>query len=361
MIFLSFNNLQSFSQITVTKVDNKNVTSTNPGFFYSLPQTVFRIDIVYEKIQHLEGPLSAYTQEYLGVTGYIKDNRTSYEIVNVNVSSFQEADAKQYYFVQFASERLKDAKSNTFTLSEIGGLLAFNSDIESTSQKTELPIDQTFIFDKGDDSFPYMSQYNKRKETDTIIRRINIDTVVIDRFIFNTSWVDKSMEDKAKDAAMRIGKIRENRYNLITGYQEVNYGASIIYMDQQLTKMENQYLELFLGKRIKTVKNETVYFIPGKNKLNNDILKFKDGRTVIIRVTPDDIANNISESSGTSLNSVFYRIPANANVNITSGNVSYYEGRFIVNQLGIVASAPLVNTKLQFDSESGNILKLERD
>ncbi len=349
------------SQITVTKADNKNIISSNPGFYYALPQTVFKIDIVYEKVQHLEGPFSSYANEYLGTNDYLKEDRTEYNIVNIDVSSFREADPDQYYYVQFSSERLKDAKSNFFRLTETGGISAFNSDPDDVYQEVEYLNDQTYIFNEGEDSFRYMSQYNKRKETDTIIRKINIDTVVIDRFVFNTSWVDKSTDDKARDAAMQISKIRESRFNLITGYHEVDYGSSMIYMDQQLLKMENQYLELFLGKKIKTIEKETIYYIPSPENLNDDILRFKDGRSVILKITYDNITNDIAEESGTILNSIFYRIPANAMVNITSGNINYFSGRFNVNQLGVVTTAPLVNTKLLFDSETGNLLKVVRD
>ena len=41
---------QGYSQISVTKIDENSVTTSSDGFIYSLPQTVFKIDIVYEKV-----------------------------------------------------------------------------------------------------------------------------------------------------------------------------------------------------------------------------------------------------------------------------------------------------------------------
>ena len=53
LVFFTSVVLQSFGQITVTKVENKNINPSSIGFYYSLPQTVLKIDIVYEKIQQL--------------------------------------------------------------------------------------------------------------------------------------------------------------------------------------------------------------------------------------------------------------------------------------------------------------------
>ena len=231
---------QSYSQITVTKIEQRNVTSSNEGFIYTLPQTVFKIDVVYEKIQELKGPLMQYTKEYLGATDYISSDNTEYKFVDINVSVFQESDPGQLYFVQYPIERAKDEKKTSFILSKIGGILAYNAQPPISSTTPDIITDQTFIFEEGDEKFPYMSQYNKQKKTDTIIRVINIDTVTINRFLFKSSWIDKSNKDKAADAAMQIEKIRESRYNLISGYQEVNYGTSMVYMDKQMQKMEDQ-------------------------------------------------------------------------------------------------------------------------
>ncbi len=80
--------LSGNSQITVTKIEKKNVSATNDGFVYSLPKTVFKIDIVYEKIEEIAGPLADYTTEYLGVNNYISSSKTEYFVKNVDVSSY---------------------------------------------------------------------------------------------------------------------------------------------------------------------------------------------------------------------------------------------------------------------------------
>ncbi len=348
------------AQITVSKVENSNKSSSN-GFYYSLSQTVFKIGIVYEKIQFVKGPFSSYAKEYLGVTDIITSDKIEYNLIKVNATSTTESDANQIYNIQFPSERAKDSKSNTFILSDIGGLLTYNTDPVTSSSNSIKTIDQTFIFKEGNENFPYLSQYNKSKRTDTVVRTINIDTTVINRFLFKTSWVDKSKDEKAKEAALFIEKIRESRYNLITGYQEVNYGSSIIYMDEQLQSMEKQYLELFTGKTIKTVEKRTVYFIPEKSNNSTELLKLNDGKSIVARINPLDKIGDLDNVASSVINSVYYRIPVTAELVISSGNVNFFNERFLINQLGIITTAPLDNTELQFDTETGNLIMITRD
>lgn len=358
-VFLTINPFQGYSQITVTKIENRNINSTNSGFVYTLPQTVFKIDIVYEKCMRIRGPLSDYTDEYLGSSDYITTDKTEYNLLNASISTFQEADPTQYYHVQYPVERAKDALTTSFSLTDIGGLLAYNTDVQDTPEFTEVIKDETIIFKQGDDAFPYMSQYNKQSKTDTIVRTINIDTITINRFLFKSSWIDKSISDKAREAALQIEMIREGRYHLISGYQEVNYGSSIAYMDKQLQDLENQYLELFLGKELKTIETQSFYYLPSKNKKAEQLMRFDDGKSVNIKLVPNSISQNLPETISSN-NSIYYRIPASATVTISSENRSVFTGRYPINQFGIVSSAPLVGTQLQFDPETGNLISIVR-
>lgn len=350
--------MTSYGQVSVKKVDGNNINSSTPGFYYSLPQTVLKVDIVYEKIQSLKGPLSSYATEYLGINDYISTDEFKYNLINVDLTSFSESDPNQLYFVQFPTEKAKDAKLNSFTFSDLGGLVAYNAEAVKPPVSENVITENTFIYSEGEDGFPYMSQYNKRKKTDTVVRTINIDTVVINRFMFKSSWVDKSDADKAKDAALQIEKLRESRYNLVSGYHEVNFGSSIIYMDHQLQKMEDQYLELFIGKTIKTIHNRTVYFVPDEKNNSHELLSFSDGKSVIIRIaTENDVT---PEGTTSTINNIFYRIPAPAGIDISSGNINYYTGRTTINQLGSIATVPLGNSSLLFNAESGNLVKIEQ-
>ena len=66
--------------------------------------------------------------------------------------------------------------------------------------------------------------------------------------ILKRTMVEKSPEQKAREAADFISKIKEDRFNLLTGYQEVSYNQETLeYMDTQLKLLEKEYMKLFTG------------------------------------------------------------------------------------------------------------------
>jgi len=353
--------LSGNSQITVTKIETGSENISNEGFIYTLPKTIIKVNIVYEEITEIAGPLADYTTEYLGTNNFIGSNNTSYKVINIAVDTDVETDENNMYYVQYPIERSKDEKSTSFTLSNIGGLLAYNTEPQKQITNSEIITDQTFIFESGNKQFQYMPKYNRQKKIDTVIRTINIDTVTINRFLFNTTWIDKSIEDKAKDAALQIEKIRESRFHLITGYQEINYGSSMAYMDKQLQIMENEYLELFLGKVVKSVKNHTVYFIPSKVKKTDELLKFENGNSITIRITPDVVTSSLSQTANSQTNKIFYQIPASTQISVNYNNSVIFSDRFLINQLGSISTVTLVNTKLQFNKTTGNLISISRE
>ena len=57
-------------------------------------------------------------------------------------------------------------------------------------------------------------------------------------------------------------------------------------------------------------------------------------------------------------NKVFYRLPEMANVKVVFDGRTLLEERLIVNQLGVLLTAPLSNSKLVFDPETGQIVNM---
>ncbi len=350
----------TMAQIRVTQVDPSTAAGAVNGFVYSLPQTVLKVDIVYQKTENIAGPFADYAEEYLGVDNYIKSSSVDYQVVKVDVVPFTEPDPSQFYFVQYPADRSKDEMTTSFSLSKEGCLLAYNTDAPVMAAHTVVDHEQTFIFQKGSDEFPFLAQYNKRKQTDTITRTISIDTVTINRFMFNTSWVDKSDRDKAMDAAMQIEKLREARYNLMSGYQEVNYGNSIAYMDEQMKKMERQYSELFIGKELVSLDRMTLYFVPSKHSKSGSLAVIGN-KDISIQINQESqfVKDNSEPPAGVP-NMIYYRIPASSEVQVKFDGSTVYSGRNTINQLGIVTTVPLGSNKLIFDPVTGNIVSIVR-
>jgi hypothetical protein len=354
-------NLPLIGQIKVSKVFNKNFNTSQDGFYYSLPQTVLKIDLVVEKIQKIPGPLAEYSKEYLGTSDYVTTNSVSYRLVNVEVEPVISADPQQLYYVQFPTEKPKDEKSVAFQLTPFGTLWAFDDLEGNANDGSESKIDQSFYLLEGNGAFKYYADYNRQKKIDTIIKKISIDTTTIERFVFKTNWVSKSASERANEAAMQIGKIREGRYNLISGYQEVNYGASIYYMDDEMLKLERQYLDLFLGKEIKTIENHTVYYIPKKEQLQNVIFKGANSSPVEIVITPANSLEPMPDAPLEKADNLYYRIPDLAEVEIKDQGSVYFRQNILISQFGVVAAVPVLRNRIQFDPKTGNLVKIIKE
>ena len=354
-------NMQLQCQIKVSKVYNKNFNASQDGFYYSLPQTVLKIDLVLEKIQKIPGPLAEYSKEYLGTSDYITTNSVSYRLVTANVEPVVSADPQQLFYVQLPTEKPKDEKSVAFQLTPFGTLWAYDDLGNASGYNSENRVDQTFFLMEGNEEFKYFAEYNRQRKIDTIVKKISIDTTTIERFVFRTNWVNKSASERANEAAMQIAKIREGRYNLISGYQEVNYGQSMYYMDTEMQKLERQYLDLFLGKELKTLESRTIYYIPEKGKVQDVIFKGANSSPVEILITMGNSLELIPDSPLDKSDNLYYRIPETAIVEIKNQGGSYFYKNMLISQFGVVAAVPILRNKIQFDPKTGNLVKIVKE
>lgn len=360
ILFLSGQHV--YGQFISTRVKDRNVNTTGNGFFYALPQTVLKVNIVYEEIQKIRGPFADYTKEYLGTSDYINTTTTEYKILNVDIFSEVEADPGQFYYVTISGEKSKGENAlPEFHFTPFGTLLAIDNMENGLVRPLPQNVDQTFIIEQGDEDFKYQADYHRKKKTDTITRRITIDTVNIEQFLFKTSWVDKTPEDRADEAAKQVAAIREARFNLLTGYQEVNYGGSMRYMDGQLKELENRYLELFLGRQVKSLASQTVYFTPSKENTRGALLELPDGSTVNIKIIPHELTAKLPEKPLEKPGSIYYRIPDETTVEIEYGDEIITRRNFPVNQLGIVTTVPASQTRLRFDPLTGSLIKFVKE
>ena len=317
--------------------------------------------MILEEVKKIPGPLADYTEDYLGVTDYISIESHSIKLINATVTPFYEADPDQFYYVQFPAERSKDEKATDFQLTDRGTLLSFGNIGNIIQDKHQTSIDQTFIMLEGEEDFSYYADYNRKKKIDTIIRKISIDTVTINRFLYKTSWIDKSDREKANEAAQKIMEIREARYHLISGYQEVNYGESIKYMNNELLELESKYLELFLGKEVKTTDIQSVYYIPEKERLHDILYNSPDGKPIEIKLDILDATSQLPERPLEKIDNIYYRVPRSVLIKVTQDNQTYESNQIVISQFGVVTTAPLSRTQLIFDEQTGNLINIIRE
>ncbi len=358
----------------VTKATGKpQAVSPAGGIYYALPKTIFKVRVVMEQVTELPGPFARYASKYLGTNDYIRNKKVYYKLLSVKVEPVHTADPRAVFYVRFPQSRSsKEVRSFGLQLDGQGIITGFG--LLPKAEKAMIPVSpvvpqpssQMYLFSDNRKGFDMQAGYIRAQKVDTIVRKITIDTVTIKRFLFKTGWVNLTEEDRANDAAKQIKNIRESRFNLLTGYQEVNYGEGIRYMDTELQKLEHEYLVLFLGREYRQMVVRSFVFDPEKQSLSGNLLQYadKEGNTHILSISAR-LANAmkpVPAAKTAEADALFYRIPVQAVVTVGSGNHPFYSDIFTVPQLGVITTVPVrENTILHFDPQTGALLDIEKN
>jgi len=379
--FLAFPIFSSvlFGQINVVKIDEEAIPLSSEGIFYSLPRTVVKIDVTLEKTENYKGPYADFAFRYLGLKNVIEANSIDYRISDIQITTYPEPDPEQYYFIEFGEKLSKGEQASLLNLSSTGVILGTLKGSEDTVAGLLRMVSsgETLAGSEMDafgELFRYSADVSVFEKVDTIIRKINIDTMTIERQVLKRTMVEKSPEQKAREAADFISKIKDNRFNLISGFQEVSYNKETLeYMDIQLKGMEKEYLKLFTGISLKKTIHFSYKYIPTSNQINVEIPVFKfnrskgvvdldeaGGKVITVKVQRVGNTNKVSAylnkvSKESKTRGFFYRIPELARVTVKLDENTQEETQCLVNQLGVVTNLPSSRWKVQFHKDTGGI------
>ncbi len=383
-VLMMFGTSIAYSQINVVHIDNNTFPQTSEGIFYSLPRTVVDITVKIDRIENYQGPYADYALRFLGLKNVVQSNTIEYKISDIAISTSFEPDPDQYYFVELGDKTLKGENAGLLSLTDAGiilGTLPVGSDTATQVRKLlnteEPPLElEKDAFGELFRNYTDMSVFEK---VDTIRRKVNIDTMTLERQYLKKTMVEKSPEQKAKEAADFLSKIKDNRFNLITGFQEVNYNKETLeFMDAQLKNLEKEYLKLFTGVRIHKTLTFSYKYRPTPIQINTEIpvLKFNkskgvqdldapgSGKVITIKVqrvgNTHSVSTYLQKAEKTAKSSgFFYRIPEYARVTVKVDDNTQEEQQCLINQLGLVTNLPSGKWKVLFHQETGGIKSLK--
>ncbi|MCX6286362.1 MAG: DUF4831 family protein [Bacteroidetes bacterium] len=373
----------AYAQINVVHIDNNTFPQTNEGIFYSLPRTVVNVTVKIDRIENYQGPYADYALRYLGLKNVVQSNTIEYKISDINISTSYEPDPDQYYFIELGEKISKGEKAGLLSLTDAGIILGtLPSEADTTTQANRLLNAEEPPLEREKDAFGELfrnyTDVSVFEKIDTIRRKINIDTMTLERQYLKKTMVEKSPEQKAKEAADFLSKIKDNRFNLITGFQEVNYNKETLeFMDAQLKNLEREYLKLFTGVKIHKTMTFSYKYIPTPNQINTEIPIFKfnkskgvqdldaqgGGKVITIRVQRVGNTNSVSvylQKAGKAAKSsgFYYRIPEYARVTVKVDDNTQEEQQCLISQLGLVTNLPSGKWKVLFHPETGSIKSL---
>ena len=383
VVFLLFIAITAGAQINVFHIDNETTPPTREGIFYSLPRTVVKVEVKIDRIENYKGPYAEFALRLLGLKNVVSANSINYKISDITISTYPEPDPEQYYFIELGEQISKRDQAGLFSLSDAGlflGTLPETGSLNPIPASGQNPQQPIFESEKEifGELFKYSADVSIFEKVDTIIRKINIDTMMVERQYYKRTMVEKSPEQKAKEAAEFISKIKDSRFQLISGFQEVNYNRETLeYMDTQLKAMEKEYMKLFTGISVHKPMAFEYKYIPVINQINTEIPIFKfsgtegiidldesGGAVVTIKIQRVGNTNTVSAylkkaEKKAKTHGFFYRIPELGRVTVKLDENSQKETQCLISQLGVITYLPVNKWKVQFYKETGGIKTLE--
>jgi hypothetical protein len=365
-------------QMVLTSFDVSKTPSQTPaeGFHYFLPRTVISVDVTVTQTYHQPGPFAAYAERFLGLENVISSSSVDHSLAGISINSFAEPDPDQLYFVAFSP----GDEANFITLSEAGMLLSVNRAIDDAELRKPAGESKEYGYFGTEATFNYFIDLNLQERVDTILERVRVDTMTVERQTLRRSWVEKSSEVRAKEVADYILRLREKKFDLITGFAEITYSMETIeYMYNEITRKENDYLALFTGLSSSSSIRYRYTFVPDPSTAASQQVLFhfssRDGVTsgdrpgsipVSIQVRRDQTTSPLSPLvqripvARSGQKGFHYRIPEHSTVVIREGETVRAEARLLINQYGAVTWLPPHEMEIEFYPNTGSIKSVGR-
>jgi hypothetical protein len=261
-----------------------------------------------------------------------------------------EADLSRRYTIALKN----DAPDLAFLKLTSAGLVAFADAGMNATQSWRFPLAGSADFsDKGVSS-------NLKSEATTLYRGERKDAAYSKVSVQQNMVVEKSLEQKAAEAAQMIVRLREQRLQIVTGDTDATYsGEAMGAAVSELTRLEGEYMSLFVGYSEYQTKKVSFEVIPDAARESQMYVAFRmsdtagpvpsdnlSGKPVVMEVVVPAVAEAetafLADPKKTEkLQKFNYLIPAVCTVRIKEGSELLIQSRVPVYQLGVLGSMPV--------------------
>jgi hypothetical protein len=344
-----------------TKEDKKKIEAPSGpfagGVVYSLPRTGIRIFVEATQEKFFHGPYYEYAQKYLGIKNAPATDGENWTITGIKLETYGEPDPSEMH-------KAVGAVAAMLSLSEEGVLQGINSEDKGGKDKV---FTSEFVANLNvpKQVWPDLSMHSFLSEKDSSRR---------------SGEKFKTFEEKAAEASHDILKLRKRKAYALAAKSDkiLPDGKAYQVMVDELDKILNEYMALFIGKSYKEKHNYTFEVLPDA-KGSKGLVAFRfspssgvlpesnvSGKPIILDIEPNaDLIKNGSQSaaqSSVSNSGIYYRIPGFATARLLNGSDILAQSRLPIAQLGVVTPLPdaLLNGdyKISFHPSTGAIQRI---
>ena len=330
------------------------------GVTYMLPQTVLEIQATATRKVYEPGQFSKYAERYLRVSGVRQEAEEVWTLDKATVSIVGVPDKDNIYFVE-----MKD---------------------RSTAPLMELTADGIV----RSINLPFVGDQKPQVATTPVEQEADLDPRT---FLTEEILTANSTAKMAELVAREIYSIRESKNALLRGEADnlPKDGAQLQIMLDNLNKQEKAMLQMFQGKETVETKEFTKRVTPEEME-SKTVFRFSkrlgfvdaddlSGEAVTLSIVnknliPEPVETDTKERKGlvglitngskTALEGVAYNVPGKADVSLSYNHQLLFNSELSLTQLGTreYLASQLFNkntvTKVQFDVNTGALLKIER-
>ncbi len=372
----------AFGQINVVPITDTTLQLKNNAIVYFLPQKIISVKIDVETKRFVPGPYCKYAEKYLMIDDVPLSEYTQSNIIGVEFNDHSFADPNAGFFILKNKADLQFDKRGvlaTYNGSKARKRLCLDENEYNYQNIPEFINDDEVVFSD------FSVKRNFTGITDTTYKVIELDSAFQKIPVYNTVITSKDFEQKAEEAANYIIKIRKRRFKLQSGQFETEKPPkNVEFMVKELYELEQQYLELFIGKEMLVKNSFYAVYKPKTDKVDdkNVLFYLSDENGISTEATVDSepvylIAHNcgrtnqledfysrqteLSEKEKT--RGIYYRVPGHGAFSVEFDGHKYAREGFIIPQYGYLNNLPAKmfknkHLKILFDVENGSIERI---
>lgn len=355
----------TYAQLRVTRVTSPEGLAGRKGVVYTLPASMLIVEVEILKTQAVPGPLADYAKDFLGIGDAITRGNLTYSLQQGSIRVCQVPDPNHTYLVE------KEEKSSGeiwISFDGAGPVMSMEKFTRESRPQGFMTWDKDLYFTpQADKLFRKYSEASTREVIDTIIRKISIDTLVIEEKVFKRSMVGFNDREKALEASDRIRQIEQDKYNLLIGYQETPYSREALeFMYGKLEEEQREYRKLFTGVELSETLSfrfevypdplveEQAYMITGFSR-SNGIVPADSQNAIMLELKRGPRPAGPAEIPGAGFTGLVFRNPAQAVAVLKHSGKEIVNQRIEIMQFGTIYTLPPEFKRVSFDTETGRL------